>query len=87
VTAIGRLSNVVKNSLVVNNLRGRNRSRSSVLASIKEGSDLLIKDGGLAGLGEDLRDLGLNLLACYLVINYKIAADSTVPALGGRNTK
>ena len=78
---------MIQNSLVVQDLGGRNGSGAAILYRIAEGADLLIEVRGCTGLGNDLGDLGLNLLARNLVVDGQVAADGAVPALGGGDTK
>ena len=81
------LCNVVEDRLVVKDLARGNGSRGTVLDGVKEGTDLLIEVRGRTCCGNDLRNLGLHLLACHLVIQNEIAADGTVPALGRGDTE
>ena len=74
---------MVEDGLIVEDLARGNGSLSALLDGVEEASDLLLLAGRHAALLGNLLDLGLDLLACDLVIDNEIAADGAVPALGG----
>ena len=81
---LGGFCDTVDDSLVVEDLGGRNRSGSAVLASVDECTDLEIEE---RILGLDDRDLGANLCAANILVYLHRSANRAVPALGGGNAE
>ena len=80
------LCDTVDNSLIVEDLAGRNGRFAAVLNGFDERADFFIENV-VAVMCFDDRDLGLDLFAGNRMINGHRAADRAVPAVGRRNAK